>query len=73
MDLQWKIRLIDRMIKRDPNLTIKDYFRIVDQEEANEWFDDKKPEPKKDDGLITIKIVRKRYTRRSFPKTKYFK
>lgn len=32
MDLQWHIRLVERLIKNNPDATIKDYYRIVDFE-----------------------------------------
>jgi hypothetical protein len=33
MNLDWKIRMIDRLIKRNPDSTIRDYLKIVDMEE----------------------------------------
>lgn len=39
MDLQWHIRLVDRLIKNNPDATIKDYLRIVDKETENENVD----------------------------------
>lgn len=36
MDMEWHIRLIDRMIKNNIDATIKDYLNIVDQDELSE-------------------------------------
>lgn len=36
MDLEWHIRLVERLIKNNPDATIKDYYDIVDKEEENE-------------------------------------
>lgn len=62
MDLQWKCRLIDRMISRNPNATIKDYFRIVDQEDFNQDQETKKieikcPKTQKSNGQMQHSIL----------------
>jgi hypothetical protein len=36
MNLEWHDRLIDRMIHNNSDARIKDYYRIVDQEEENQ-------------------------------------
>jgi hypothetical protein len=38
MNLEWHCRLVARMIKNDPDATIKNYYSIVDKEDKNAQY-----------------------------------
>lgn len=41
MNIEWHIRLVDRLIKNNPEATIKDYFEVVDKEEKIDNVDNR--------------------------------
>lgn len=82
MNLAWRCRLVDRMIKLNKDATIADYFRIVDQndisvlmhepliEKIERRYKEQRVERLKQESLMRVPETKRRYNRR---KMKYVK